>query len=94
MNPKLAGLPERVFVVRDQPLLNPNAQPIQTGSMPPPIVLKDAEGDILNTGTGGGIPARDLSINHVTVSFPDYDPAVIRMKPGGAATVAGAQRLR
>ncbi|MGA8675767.1 MAG: multicopper oxidase domain-containing protein [Candidatus Acidiferrales bacterium] len=81
VNTKLAGLPERVFVVRDQPLLNPNAQPIQTGSMPPPIVLKDAEGDILNTGTGGGIPARDLSINHVTVSFPDYDPAVIRMKP-------------
>jgi FtsP/CotA-like multicopper oxidase with cupredoxin domain len=81
VNPKLAGLPERVFVVRDQPLVNPNAQPIQTGSMPPPIVLRDAEGDILNTGTDGGIPARDLSINEVTVSFPKYEPAVIRMKP-------------
>jgi FtsP/CotA-like multicopper oxidase with cupredoxin domain len=81
VNPKLAGLPERVFVVRDQPLVNPNAQPIQTGSMPAPIVLRDAEGDILNTGTDGGTPARDLSINQVTVSFPKYEPAVIRMKP-------------
>ncbi|MFZ0882749.1 MAG: multicopper oxidase domain-containing protein [Candidatus Acidiferrales bacterium] len=81
VNAKLAGLPERVFVVRDQPLVNPNAQPIQTGSMPPPIVLKDAEGDILNAGKDGGMPARDLSINQVTVAFPKYEPAVIRMKP-------------
>jgi FtsP/CotA-like multicopper oxidase with cupredoxin domain len=81
VNPKLAGLPERVFVVRDQPLVNPNAQPVQTGSMPPPIVLKDAEGDILNAGKDGGMPARDLSINQVTVAFPKYEPAVIRMKP-------------
>ena len=81
VNPKLAGLPERVFVVRDQPLVNPNAQPVQTGSMPPPIVLKDAEGDILNAGKDGGMPARDLSINQVTVAFPKYDPAIIRMKP-------------
>jgi FtsP/CotA-like multicopper oxidase with cupredoxin domain len=81
VNPQLAGLPERVFVVRDQSLVNPNAQPVQTGSMPAPIVLRDAEGDILNTGTDGGIPARDLSINQVTVSFPKYEPAVIRTKP-------------
>ena len=30
-----------------------------------PIVLKDNEGDILNTGTDGGKPAKDLSINFV-----------------------------
>jgi FtsP/CotA-like multicopper oxidase with cupredoxin domain len=81
VNPKLAGLPERVFVIRDQPLLNPNAQPIQTGSMPPPIVLRDAEGDILNVGRDGGMPAKDLSINQAPVSFPNYEPAVIAMKP-------------
>ncbi len=81
VNPKLAGLPERVLVVRDQPLANPNAQPAQTGSMPPPNVLRDAEGDILNAGNDGGMPARDLSINQVPVSFPNYEPAVITMKP-------------
>jgi FtsP/CotA-like multicopper oxidase with cupredoxin domain len=81
-NSKLAGLPERVFVVRDQPLLNPYAKPVQTGSMPAPTVMRDAEGDILNAGTDGGMPAKDLSINQVPVNFPEYQPAVIRMKPG------------
>jgi FtsP/CotA-like multicopper oxidase with cupredoxin domain len=80
-NPKLAGLPERVFIIRDQPLLNPDAKPVQSGSMPAPMVMRDAEGDILNAGTDGGMPAKDLSINQVPVNFPEYQPAVIRMKP-------------
>ena len=79
--PALAGLPERVFVIRDQELLNPDAEPVKTDSMPPPLVLRDAEGDILNTGTGGGKPAKDLSINFVPVAFPKYAPAVIKMRP-------------
>ena len=29
-DPVLAGLPERVFVIRDQDLLNPNAKPVTT----------------------------------------------------------------
>jgi len=49
--------------------------------MPPPLVLRDAEGDILNTGTGSGKPAKDLSINYVPVPYPQYQPAVITMKP-------------
>jgi FtsP/CotA-like multicopper oxidase with cupredoxin domain len=81
-NPQLAGLPERVLIVRDQDLLNPDAEPVQTDSMPAPIVLRDAEGDILNTGTGTGKPAKDLSLNFVAVSFPRYPPAVITMKAG------------
>jgi len=81
-NSLLAGLPERVFVVRDEDLENPAAQPVQSGNVPPPIVLRDAEGDILNTGSGGGKPAKDLSINFVPVPFPEYMPAVIRVKPG------------
>lgn len=80
-NGQLAGLPERVFVIRDQDLLHPNAAPLNTGNVPPPIVLHDAEGDILNTGTGGGKPAKDLSINFVPVAYPEYKPAVIPMKP-------------
>ena len=49
--------------------------------MPPPLVLRDAEGDILNTGTGTGKPAKDLSLNFVPVSYPNYQPAVIKTKP-------------
>jgi FtsP/CotA-like multicopper oxidase with cupredoxin domain len=81
VNPQLAGLSERVLVIRDQELLNPTAAPVQTDSMPPPQVMRDAEGDILNTGTGGGKPAKDLSINFTPVSYPDYSPAVIRLRP-------------
>ena len=80
-NRQLAGLPERVFIIRDQDLLNPNAKPVKTDSMPSPLVLRDAEGDILNTGTGTGKPAKDLSINFVPVSYPNYSPAVIKTKP-------------
>jgi len=80
-NSEVAGLPERVLVIRDQDLLNPDAQPVQTDSMPPPLVMRDAEGDILNTGTGGGKPAKDLSINFVSVPYPNYLPAKIKIRP-------------
>jgi FtsP/CotA-like multicopper oxidase with cupredoxin domain len=79
-NRKLAGLPEHVFVARDQELLHPEAPP-RPGLTPPPPVLRDAEGDILNTGMGGGKPAKDLSINFVPVPYPDYPPAAIEVRP-------------
>ena len=81
-DPMLAGLPERVFVIRDQPLLNPNAAPVSTSSMPPPLILRDNEGDILNTNSGGGTPARDLSINFVPVPYPTYPPGIVNIRPG------------
>jgi FtsP/CotA-like multicopper oxidase with cupredoxin domain len=77
-NTLLAGMPERVLIVRDQPLVNPDAAPSNGGAP----VLRDPEGDILNTGTGGGKPSRDLSLNFVPVAYPDYPPALIAMKPG------------
>jgi FtsP/CotA-like multicopper oxidase with cupredoxin domain len=80
-NKGLAGLPERVFVIRDQELLHPEAEPAKSGLMPPPPALRDAEGDILNTGNGGGKPAKDLSINFVPVPWPNYPPAVINVRP-------------
>jgi FtsP/CotA-like multicopper oxidase with cupredoxin domain len=79
--PLVAGLPERVLIIRDQDLRHPDAEPVKTDSMPAPLVLRDAEGDILNSGTGMGKPAKDLSVNFVPVPFPKYDPAVIKMKP-------------
>jgi FtsP/CotA-like multicopper oxidase with cupredoxin domain len=77
-NRKLAGLHEQLFVIRDQELLHPEAQP-KDGLTPP--VFRDAEGDVLNTGTGGGKPAKDLSINFVPVPYPEYSPATILVKP-------------
>ena len=76
-NKSVAGMPERVLVIRDQPLLNPNA-PAPAGQS---VVLRDPEGDILNSGTGGGKPSRDLSINFVPVPFPEYRPAAITVNP-------------
>jgi FtsP/CotA-like multicopper oxidase with cupredoxin domain len=57
VNPSLAGLTERTFVLRDQ--LLPNSE------------LNDAN-----------IPAWDLSINYVPVTYPGYSPAVIQTNPG------------
>ena len=80
-NQELAGLPERVLIVRDQNLLNPDAAPANSGAANAPPVMLDSEGDVMNTGTGTGKPAKDLSINYVPVPYPDYPPAVIAMKP-------------
>ncbi len=80
-NRELAGLPERVMIVRDQDLVNPNAAPTQSGSAPLPPFRLDADGDALNTGTGTGKPAKDLSLNFVPVPYPNYPPAVIAMRP-------------
>jgi FtsP/CotA-like multicopper oxidase with cupredoxin domain len=76
-----AGLPERVFIIRDQDLVNPNAPPSKSEPMMPKFLV-DRDGDAANTGTGFGKPAKDLSINYVPVPYPDYPPAVIRMRPG------------
>jgi FtsP/CotA-like multicopper oxidase with cupredoxin domain len=75
-----AGLPERVFVIRDQDLLNPNAPPAKSEPVVPKFLI-DRDGDAANTGTGFGKPAKDLSINFVPVPYPDYPPATIRMRP-------------
>jgi FtsP/CotA-like multicopper oxidase with cupredoxin domain len=77
----VAGLPERVFVIRDQDLMNPNAPPSKSEPVVPRL-LYDRDGDAANNGTGFGKPAKDLSINFVPVPYPDYPRATIKMKPG------------
>ena len=79
--PELAGLPERVLVVRDQNLMNPDAPPSPTEPVTPRILL-DPDGDSINTHTGYGKPAKDLSLNFVPVPYPDYPPALLAMRPG------------
>jgi FtsP/CotA-like multicopper oxidase with cupredoxin domain len=80
-NPQLAGLPERVIVIRDQNLLNPDAPPSKNEPVVPRMLI-DRDGDSANNGTGFGKPAKDLSINYVPVPYPDYPPAALRIKPG------------
>jgi FtsP/CotA-like multicopper oxidase with cupredoxin domain len=79
-NKAVAGLPERVFIIRDQDLLHPDAPPARSEPVVPKFLV-DRDGDAANTGTGFGKPAKDLSINYVPVPYPDYPPAVIQMRP-------------
>jgi FtsP/CotA-like multicopper oxidase with cupredoxin domain len=76
-----AGLPERVFIIRDLDLANPNAPPAKSEPVVPKFMI-DRDGDAANNGTGFGKPAKDLSINYVPVPYPDYPPATIEMRPG------------
>jgi FtsP/CotA-like multicopper oxidase with cupredoxin domain len=79
-NKEVAGLPERVLIIRDQDLLNPSSPPAKSEPVVPKFLV-DHDGDAANTGTGFGKPAKDLSINFVPVPYPDYPPAAIQMKP-------------
>jgi FtsP/CotA-like multicopper oxidase with cupredoxin domain len=78
--PDVAGLPERVLVIRDQDLVNPNSPPSKSEPVVPRTLI-DRDGDSANNGTGFGKPAKDLSVNFVPVPYPDYPPAAIGMKP-------------
>jgi FtsP/CotA-like multicopper oxidase with cupredoxin domain len=80
VNHEAAGLPERVIVIRDEDLLNPGAAP-STSSPTAPSVTLDRDGDARNMGSGSGTPAKDLSLNFVSVPYPGYQPATIRMRP-------------
>jgi FtsP/CotA-like multicopper oxidase with cupredoxin domain len=79
-NAQVAGLPERVLIIRDQDLLNPDASPSKSEPVVPKMFI-DRDGDSANNGTGFGKPAKDLSVNFVPVPYPDYPPALLKMKP-------------
>jgi FtsP/CotA-like multicopper oxidase with cupredoxin domain len=79
--PELAGMPERVFIIRDEDLMHPTAAPSRSEPVVPKFLI-DRDGDAANNGTGFGKPAKDLSINYVPVPYPDYPPAQIKMRPG------------
>jgi FtsP/CotA-like multicopper oxidase with cupredoxin domain len=78
---QVAGLPERVLIIRDQDLMNPDAPPSKSEPVVPKMLI-DRDGDSANNGTGFGKPAKDLSVNFVPVPYPDYPPARLEMKPG------------
>jgi FtsP/CotA-like multicopper oxidase with cupredoxin domain len=78
---QVAGLPERVLMIRDEDLLHPDAAPSAAGGGTIPPVVLDRDGDARNTGTGTGKPARDLSLNFISAPYPDYPTPTIKMKP-------------
>jgi FtsP/CotA-like multicopper oxidase with cupredoxin domain len=80
VNREVAGLPERVIVIRDEDLLNPDAAPSPNNQAAPSALL-DRDGDARNTANGSGTPAKDLSLNFVSVPYPGYQPASLRMRP-------------
>jgi FtsP/CotA-like multicopper oxidase with cupredoxin domain len=80
-NQEVAGLPERVFIIRDEDLLNPNAVPTMGGGLQAPPAILDRDGDARNTGDGSGKPAKDLSVNFVSSAYPDYQGGIIQLKP-------------
>jgi FtsP/CotA-like multicopper oxidase with cupredoxin domain len=78
--PELAGLPERVLIIRDLDLMHPDAPPSKAEPVVPKPIL-DPDGDVANNNTGFGKPARDLSVNFVPAPYPDYTPAKITLRP-------------
>jgi len=57
IQPAVAGLPERILIVRDQARVAHHVKGIPT-------------------------PNWDISLNYIPVDYPDYNPAVIKMKRG------------
>ena len=72
VNPEVAGLPQRVLVIRDQ-------QPVN----PPPLQRKNGHqqkhGD---EDPDDSEATSDLSVNYIPLGGPEYIPAQFSMKPG------------
>jgi FtsP/CotA-like multicopper oxidase with cupredoxin domain len=59
------------------------AQPAVTGLRQRILVIRDQNvAGKPNPGGPNNVPSWDLSLNYIPIPFPDYTPAVIRMKPG------------
>ena len=67
VNPIVAGLPQRVIVVRDNQPVNPPPRPLHK-----PRGSKPADDDA----------AADLSVNYIPTGGPAFIPALFEMKPG------------
>ena len=72
MNPVVAGLPQRVLVVRDQQPVNPPPIQRKNGHQ---ALHKDADPDDSEATS-------DLSVNYIPLGGPAFIPAQLSMKPG------------
>ncbi len=75
VNRQLAGLPERVFVVRDENLVHPEAEPPGL-SLATQVRMRDPEGDMLNSRDRRGEASKGL-VHQLCAS------AVSEVSPGG-----------
>lgn len=72
VNPEVAGLPQRVIVIRDQ-------QPVN----PPPLQRKNGHQTLHKDGDPEDSEATsDLSVNYIPLGGPAFIPAQFSMKPG------------
>ncbi len=75
VNPLVAGLPERVLVIRDEKLHDPKVRnqkmSDQNPASPAPAI---SERD-------PNLPAKDLSVNFIRVPYPDYPVPTIAVRP-------------
>ncbi len=74
-NPLVAGLPERILVIRDQKLRDQNLRDQKPGdpkleSPSPATASRDPN-----------LPAKDLSLNFIGVPYPDYPVPTIQARP-------------
>jgi FtsP/CotA-like multicopper oxidase with cupredoxin domain len=67
VQPAVAGLPERILLIRDQ-IPDPTISSCQTPGATLP--------------SGATVPSWDVSLNYVPILCPGFAPAVLEMKPG------------
>ncbi len=61
----------------------PEVQPAVAGLRQRVLVIRDQNvAGNPNPGGPNNVPSWDLSLNYVPIAFPDYTPAIIRMRPG------------
>ncbi len=72
VNPEVAGLPQRVLMIRDQKPVNP-----------PPVQRKNGHQALHKDGNPDDSEATsDLSVNYIPLGGPAFIPAQFSMKPG------------
>ena len=91
-NKAVAGLPERVLIIRDQNLLNPNAPPSKSEPVLPKMLL-DRDGDAANNGTGFGQTGKRSFDQFCASPLSRLSACCDRDETGGDTTLAGVERL-
>ena len=83
-SPNVAGLPERVFVIRDQKLRSET--PLDQTHKD--RAHKDAKADLSSSNASvdasqrdPSIPAKDLSLNFIPITYPEYSVPTIHTRP-------------
>jgi FtsP/CotA-like multicopper oxidase with cupredoxin domain len=79
-NPMVRGLPERVFVIRDQKLLGQTLDEKKSGDKGS-LDFEPSAADTSAPRRDPSLPAKDLSINFRVIPYPDYPVAAIQARP-------------